>query len=109
MKISARCILMVTLVILLTAGAGLAQQITGSITGTVTDPTGAAVSGAALKLTNMGTGAVQSATTNSSGDFRFLLLPPGNYPLDPRITGFKSFRHHRHIFEADRSLTPPHP
>src|SRR5260370_12955034 len=104
MRISARCILMVTLAIFLTAGAGLAQQITGSITGAVTDPTGAAVSGAALKLANMGTGAVQSATTNSSGDFRVLLLPPGNYTLDATIAGFKSLRRHGIIVEVDRSV-----
>src|SRR5260370_5109298 len=107
MKISARCILMVTLVILLTAGAGLAQQITGSITGTVTDPTGAAVSGAALKRTKMGTGAVQAATTSSSGDFGFLLLPPGNYGLDATITGCKSFRRDGIVVEVDRSVAVP--
>jgi hypothetical protein len=107
MKISARCILAATLAMVLSSFASLAQQITGSITGTVVDPTGAAVSGAALKLTNMGTGAVQSATTTSSGDFRFLLLPPGNYALDATITGFKSFRRDGIIVEVDRSVAVP--
>src|SRR5258708_6707815 len=55
MKISVRCLLQVTLAIFLSISAGVAQQITGSITGAVTDPSGAAVAGAAVKLTNMGT------------------------------------------------------
>src|SRR5437763_15977332 len=59
----------------------LAQQITGSITGAVTDPTGAAVTGAAVKLTNTETGAIQNSASDESGNFRFLLLPPGNYSL----------------------------
>src|SRR5436305_13397387 len=68
----------------------VAQQITGSVTGTVTDPAGAAVDGATVKLTNAGTGAVQTATSDHEGNFRFLLLPPGTYPLNVSSSGFKS-------------------
>src|ERR1700693_4757101 len=104
MKISARSILQLALAICLTVSAALAQQITGSITGTVADPSGAAVAGAAVKLTNMGTGAVQSSTSDSSGDFSFLLLPPGNYALEAATAGFKTFRQERIIVEVDRSV-----
>jgi outer membrane receptor protein involved in Fe transport len=107
MKLSARCILQVVLAMILICSPILAQQITGSITGTVTDPTGASVSGATVKVTNMGTGAVQSAATNSSGDFRFVLLPPGNYTLDVTTSGFKSFRRDGIIVEVDRSVAVP--
>ncbi|MDQ6663749.1 MAG: carboxypeptidase-like regulatory domain-containing protein, partial [Acidobacteriota bacterium] len=64
--------------ILLIAGLSFGQQITGSVTGTVVDPAGAAIAGAPVKLTNTGTGAVESGNSDDSGNFRFLLLPPGN-------------------------------
>src|SRR6516164_7201652 len=83
------------------------QQITGSITGTVTDPAGAAVSGAAAKLTNTGTGLVQNATSDDTGNFRFLLLPIGTYSLQISMSGFKSFVRDGLIVEVDRSLGVP--
>src|SRR5882724_10421986 len=107
MRISVRSIIQVALAMWLCVSAAVAQQITGSITGTVTDPTGAAVSGAAVKLTNMGTGAVQNATTTSDGDFRFLLLPVGNYTLTASVTGFKTFRQEGIRVEVDRSVAVP--
>lgn len=85
----------------------LAQQITGSITGTVTDPSGAPVAGAAVKLTSNLTGVIRNATSDNSGDFRFLLLPPGNYSLQVSITGFKTFSQEGIIVEVDRSLGIP--
>src|SRR4051812_44215058 len=107
MRNSVRSILRVAMAMMLCAAATMAQQITGSITGTVTDPTGATVSGAAVKLTNMGTGAVQSVTTAGSGDFRFLLLPPGSYALTTTSAGFKTFRQEGIIVEVDRSVAVP--
>ena len=47
------------------------SSVGGSINGTVTDPSGAAVSGAAVQLTNEGTGVVTPTTTTSSGQFVF--------------------------------------
>jgi hypothetical protein len=90
-------------------GAALcpAQQITGSITGTVTDPTGSAISTAAAKLTNTGTGLVQSAVTDEEGNFRFLLLQPGTYSLQVSAPGFKSLLRDGLIVEVDRSLGVP--
>src|SRR6516225_7227981 len=84
-----------------------AQQITGSITGTVTDPTGSAISTAATKLTNTGTGLVQSAVTDEEGNFRFLLLQPGTYSLLVSAPGFKSLLRDGLIVEVDRSLGVP--
>src|SRR5437879_7491177 len=95
------------LALFLCASVSVAQQITGSITGTVTDPTGASVSGVAVKLTNSGTGVVQSTATNSSGDFRFLLLPSGIYSLDATMSGFKTFRREGIVVEVDRSVAVP--
>src|SRR5438128_2559673 len=93
--------------LLLCAHAGFSQNITGSVTGSVVDSSGASVAGAAVKLTNTGTGITQSAVSDSAGDFRFLLLPPGNYALDASNPGFKSFRRDGILVEADRSLAVP--
>ena len=51
-----RLLILRTLLVAMLAGSiGLAQRITGSITGTVVDPTNAAVAGATVRLTNKGT------------------------------------------------------
>jgi hypothetical protein len=62
--------------------------ISGDITGTVTDPTGAAVVSAAVTLTSVDSGAIQSVTTGSTGGFRFPLLRPGAYRLQVVAPGF---------------------
>jgi hypothetical protein len=56
------------------SSAAYAQQITGSITGSDSDSSGATVVGASVKLTNTGTAFVQTATTDVSGNFQFLPL-----------------------------------
>src|SRR5512146_2207025 len=54
------------------------QVLKGSISGTVTDSTGAVVSGAQVKATETSTGVARTTTTDSSGLFRFNLIPPGS-------------------------------
>jgi hypothetical protein len=66
-----------------------AQKITGLITGTVTDPSGAAVPGATVTVVNERTSATRSATTNEQGSFSFPELDPGVYTLTVNKTGFK--------------------
>jgi outer membrane receptor protein involved in Fe transport len=102
-----RLLLQAVFAIALAASICVAQQITGSVTGTVTDPSGAPMPGLTVKLINGGTGAAQSSTTDASGDFRFLLLPPGNYSLQVTSTGFKSFVRDGIIVEVDRSIAIP--
>ncbi|HMF74242.1 MAG TPA: carboxypeptidase regulatory-like domain-containing protein [Bryobacteraceae bacterium] len=73
-------------------GASLsAQTATGSITGTVVDPTQAAVGTATVTLTNSGTSEVRTAQTNGSGYYSFQLLPPATYKLDVSSPGFQHF------------------
>jgi hypothetical protein len=67
-----------------------AQSDTGRVTGTVTDPTGAIVPGADLKLTNTDTATVQTVTTGDDGNFTFAAVPRGNYQLEASHAGFKS-------------------
>ncbi len=64
--------------------------VTGDAVGTVTDPTGAVVSGATVTLTSSDTAATQSVVTGTNGFYRFTLLKPGQYSLTVKQTGFKS-------------------
>src|SRR5499427_10370876 len=66
-----------------------AQTATGEINGTVTDPNGAAVPGAAVKLINQATQTESETTTNQSGYFTFVNLKPAQYVLTVEIKGFK--------------------
>ncbi len=66
-----------------------AQTATGEVNGTVSDPNGAAVSGAAIKLVNQATKAETETTTNQSGYFTLVNLRPASYVLLVEVTGFK--------------------
>ena len=61
----------------------------GSVSGTVMDPSGAVVPGAAVTLTNAARGTVFQATTNASGAYTVALLEPGTYMLTVEATGFQ--------------------
>lgn len=66
-----------------------AQIVTGSITGTVTDPSGLALAGAEITLVQPETGRERRAQTDQSGDFVVSGLDAGRYNLTVTATGFK--------------------
>src|ERR1700733_6500651 len=80
----------------------LGQTTTGSIVGTVTDPSGAAVTGATITLTSTETGEGHSATTDSSGDSQFVSLTPENYKIDIEGTGFKHYTRDPIVVQVDQ-------
>jgi hypothetical protein len=84
-------ILVCTVVLLLSGPASQAQIYYGSITGTVTDSTGAVVSGATITAKNIGNGAENSATSSDSGFYTISQLPIGTYELRVKQSGFKEF------------------
>src|SRR5438270_5005490 len=67
-----------------------AQATTGKITGTVTDPSGAAVSSAKVTVTHNATGISHATTTDQSGTYQVLQLPIGLYSVTAEAPGFKS-------------------
>jgi Carboxypeptidase regulatory-like domain len=71
------------------ACAGSAQNITGSITGTVTDATGAAIPDAKVEATNAAKGVTHTTQTNGSGVYNLPFLPVGSYSIDAEHSGFK--------------------
>jgi hypothetical protein len=66
------------------------QVLKGSISGSVVDPQGAVVSGAQVKATNTATGVAATSTSDSSGLFRFNLIPAGEYKVEVTAQGFKT-------------------
>src|ERR1700742_4918451 len=62
---------------------------TGAISGTVHDPSGAVVVGAAVELANVGTGLTRTFRTDNRGTFLAGLLPPGDYSLNVTAQGFQ--------------------
>lgn len=71
-------------------GNGLAQSLTvaGSIEGTVTEATGGAIASVRVTATNEDTGAKRAIETDEAGEFRFTILPIGNYSLRFEKAGF---------------------
>ena len=85
-------ILMVTVVLALTCWLALpvmGQSTTGTLTGIITDPQGAIVSGATVVLTNSETRVETRTTSNDQGEFVFPSVAPGTYSLGVEATNFK--------------------
>jgi len=70
----------------------LAQQVTGTIIGSVQDGTGAVVVGAEVAAHNPSTGFTRSVQTSTQGEYRVDFLPPGEYEVQVLSKGFRSFR-----------------
>lgn len=67
---------------------GQADANKGQITGTVTDPNAAVISGAKLNIKNLGTGSSRDLTSSGSGTYRAVLLDPGTYVISATAPGF---------------------
>src|SRR5204863_6705525 len=78
-----------------------AQAVYGSILGTVTDPQGAAVSGAKVTITNQNKGTTQQTTTNDSGNYSVTHLIPDLYSVKVEAAGFKSTEQQNVTVQAD--------
>ncbi|MFP5204923.1 MAG: carboxypeptidase-like regulatory domain-containing protein, partial [Acidobacteriota bacterium] len=63
----------------------------GSILGTVTDPTGAVVPNAKITITNIDNGFVRTTVSNGTGNFSLPDLPVGHYQLRIEMQGFKTY------------------
>jgi len=79
------------------------QSTYGSITGLVTDPSGAAVTDAKVTLTNVGTAETKTQTTGSDGFYSFVNLIPGQYRIDVEKQGFKHVTRQNVVVEVNQS------
>jgi len=76
--------------VLIGCAATMGQVLKGSISGTAVDPNGAVIPGATVKATDSNTGAELRATTDGSGNFRFNLIPAGDYKIEVSAPGFQT-------------------
>src|SRR6266567_7482591 len=81
-----------------------AQNSRGTILGHITDPSGAAITGAKATVRNVDTNVTNEYTTGSAGDFVFVNLIPGTYQLTVAAQGFKSAEAAGLVVEVDHTL-----
>ena len=90
-KLLRHSISIVACAIMIFASFAIAQNATtGKLSGTVTDPTGATIPNANVKLANQATGTVREVKTTDTGLYEFPLLPPGSYRIEVSHSGFKT-------------------
>jgi hypothetical protein len=103
LKCKLTAILAMGLFVLISALNSRAQQITGSIVGTVKDEQGAVIPGAAVKATNVDTGFSRLATTANDGAYRIEYLPVGTYDVEVETAGFKKFLQQNIVLAVDQT------
>jgi hypothetical protein len=104
-RLFARCWWLVAVLIFASFASIQAQQITGSIAGTVKDQTGAVVNTANAKATNVDTGYSRVAPTNGYGQYRIDYLPVGKYSVEVTASGFERFVQQNLSLNVDQTLT----
>lgn len=92
------------LLLTLTAGMVLAQSERGSIKGTVTDPSGAAVSGAEVTVVNVATNQTAKITASAAGEYAVPNLLPGVYRVEATAAGFKRLVQQNVVVAASSSV-----
>jgi hypothetical protein len=85
-------------------GVPVFAGVTASISGTVTDPSGAAIVGATVTATNVDTGIVSTQQTNGQGFYSFQSLPLGKYTVEIKQQGFKSYARTDLVLDVDSAL-----
>jgi len=92
------------LLLVITCATAIAQTSRGTLTGTVTDSSGAVVSSATVKLTETATGVSRQTTTNAAGIYRFDAVDLGNYSLLVQAKGFATQSETGLAVQAARTL-----
>src|SRR5260370_15631839 len=93
----------VVYLVLLTGGLAQGQVPTGSIAGTVADPSGAPIAGAAISVRNAATNVQREIAADLSGSFRVTNLAPGSYEVTITKPGFHTVRERGLAVELDRT------
>ncbi len=89
-SISVVCVVLMAVCLLSTSQPSFSQIVNASLTGTVSDPTGAFIPDASVTATEVQTGIATKTTTDSSGNYNFPSLRPATYNITVEKTGFKS-------------------
>lgn len=105
-------VMVVAMLVALSPGTrAMAQTDTGRVTGTVTDASGAVVSGASVTLTNLATDANQIVTSGNDGNYNFAAVSRGKYRISATASGFNTITQDfelqvSQVKEADFQLQP---
>jgi|GEM_PF-2821638 len=75
--------------LLLLPTSALAQEFRATVSGTVTDPSGAVVPGANVQVQETSTGAISRTTSDAAGEYVVPFLLPGNYSITVKASGFE--------------------
>src|SRR5215813_10844737 len=94
----------ITLTILAFVTMASAQSTFGSFVGTVRDPSGAVIAGATVRVTNKGTTAQRTATTDETGSFNVVNLDPGTYDIVVQAAGFQPSKHSDLVLTARQTV-----
>ncbi len=94
------------LMLLALVSVSLGQTSKGFIVGTVTDPNGAAVAAATIKITNTATGVSRETTSQEDGNYRFDAVDPGTYKVEVSVAGFKGATREVTVAAAQTSEAP---
>src|SRR5689334_237113 len=80
-----------------------AQTVTGTILGTITDASGARISGAGVTVVNDLTGERHTTSTSVMGDYLVVALPVGNYRVEVESQGFKKYVRQGIVLEVNQN------
>jgi hypothetical protein len=94
----------VLLLLVLGAGIGLAQS-TATLSGAVTDPSGAVISGAQVTVHSLATGADRQLVTDAAGIYVAASLEPGDYQVQAKAAGFSLYTVKKVTLDVDQRVT----
>jgi hypothetical protein len=93
--------------LLLISGALFAQDFRATLTGTVTDSTGAVIPDATVKATNVANNAVKEVKTTSEGAFTIPYLDPGTYNVEVMASGFQALKRTALVLQVAQKMNLP--
>ncbi|MFP5209447.1 MAG: carboxypeptidase regulatory-like domain-containing protein [Acidobacteriota bacterium] len=96
---------LVILALVFLAGLATAQETRSTLTGRVTDPTGAILPNARIVITNTETGAKTIVKSNSAGVYAAPFLAPGRYEVAVSLSGFKEYLHTGLVLQTEQTIT----
>ena len=104
MKFATSCIwITIFAVVLAFVSPAVAQEITGSIRGSVADSSGGLVSNASITVTQAETGFARTLVTGADGEYNFVELPVGHYRLQVQAKGFQNFIQEGIVLDVNRT------
>ena len=94
------------LLVCLVAAAAFAQTAaSGTVTGTITDPSGSSVPGAAVAVKNIDTGSTRNIQSSDAGVYNATFLQPGHYEINVSKTGFTAVERKGITVEVGRTIS----